>query len=34
MTSLHNPMSADPDGIRYADDFIMMPLQCATPACA
>jgi kynurenine formamidase len=30
MTSLHNPMSADPDGIRYADDFIMMPLQCAT----
>jgi len=23
-------MSADPDGVRYADDFIMMPLQCAT----
>lgn len=30
MTALHNPMSADPDGLRYADDFIMMPLQCAT----
>jgi kynurenine formamidase len=30
MTSLHNPMSADLNGLRYADDFIMMPLQCAT----
>lgn len=30
MTSLHNPMSADPNWLRYADDFIMMPLQCAT----
>jgi kynurenine formamidase len=30
MTSTNSPMSADPDGIRYADDFIMMPLQCAT----
>jgi kynurenine formamidase len=30
MTSLHNPMSADPNGLRYADDFIVMPLQCAT----
>ena len=30
MTSLHNPMSADPDGPRYADDVIVMPLQCAT----
>lgn len=30
MTSTNSPMSADPDGVRYADDFIMMPLQCAT----
>jgi kynurenine formamidase len=30
MTSLHNPMSPDPDGPRYADDVIVMPLQCAT----
>ncbi len=30
MTSLHNPMSPDPEGPRYADDVIMMPLQCAT----
>jgi len=30
MTSTNNPMSADPDGPRYADDFVMMPLQCAT----
>ena len=30
MTSTNSPMSADPDGPRYADDFIMMPLQCAT----
>lgn len=30
MTSLFNPMSADPEGVRYSDDFIMMPLQCAT----
>lgn len=30
MTATDGRMSADPDGIRYADDFIMMPLQCAT----
>jgi kynurenine formamidase len=30
MTATNSPMSADPDGVRYADDFIMMPLQCAT----
>ena len=30
MTSLHNPLSADPEGLRYADDVVMMPLQCAT----
>src|SRR5262245_34977078 len=30
MTALEGRMSADTDGIRYADDFIMMPLQCAT----
>ena len=30
MTSLANPMSPDPDGPRYADDVIVMPLQCAT----
>jgi kynurenine formamidase len=30
MTSLHNPMSPDPDGPRYADDVIVMPLQCST----
>jgi kynurenine formamidase len=30
MTALHNPMSPDPDGPRYADDIIVMPLQCAT----
>lgn len=30
MTATNSPMSADPEGIRYADDFIMMPLQCAT----
>jgi kynurenine formamidase len=30
MTATNSPMSADPDGIRYADDVIMMPLQCAT----
>jgi len=30
MTSLHNPLSPDPDGPRYADDVIVMPLQCAT----
>lgn len=30
MTALGQPMSADPEGLRYADDFIMMPLQCAT----
>jgi len=30
MTALGQPMTAEPDGIRYADDFIMMPLQCAT----
>jgi kynurenine formamidase len=30
MTSLQNPLSADPEGPRYADDVIVMPLQCAT----
>jgi kynurenine formamidase len=30
MTSLHNPLSADPEGPRYADDVVVMPLQCAT----
>jgi kynurenine formamidase len=30
MTATNSPMSADPDGPRYADDFIMMPLQCGT----
>jgi kynurenine formamidase len=30
MTSLSNPMSPDPEGPRYADDVIVMPLQCAT----
>ncbi|HEV7734224.1 MAG TPA: cyclase family protein [Candidatus Binatia bacterium] len=30
MTSTNSPMSADPDGARYADDVVMMPLQCAT----
>jgi kynurenine formamidase len=30
MTSTANPMTADPAGLRYADDVIVMPLQCAT----
>lgn len=30
MTALANPMSANPDGPRYADDVVVMPLQCAT----
>src|SRR5262245_5592033 len=30
MTSLHNQLGPDPNGPRYADDVIMMPLQCAT----
>src|SRR5215471_4554773 len=30
MTSLHNPLSADPEGPRYADDVVVMPLQGAT----
>src|SRR5262249_26601595 len=30
MTSLQNHLGADPDGPRYSDDVIMMPLQCAT----
>ena len=30
MTSLQNPLGPDPDGPRYADDVIVMPLQCAT----
>ena len=30
MTSLQNPLGPDPDGPRYSDDVIVMPLQCAT----
>ena len=30
MTSTSNPMTPDPAGLRYADDVIVMPLQCAT----
>jgi kynurenine formamidase len=30
MTATNGPMSADPEGAHYADDFITMPLQCAT----
>src|SRR5262249_56812986 len=30
MTSLQNQLGPDPDGPRYSDDVIMMPLQCAT----
>lgn len=30
MTSTANPMTPDPAGLRYADDVIVMPLQCAT----
>ena len=30
MTSLQNQLGADPEGPRYSDDVIMMPLQCAT----
>src|SRR5262249_15644382 len=28
--SLQNQLGPDPDGPRYSDDVIMMPLQCAT----
>jgi kynurenine formamidase len=30
MTSTSNQMTPDPAGLRYADDVIVMPLQCAT----
>jgi kynurenine formamidase len=30
MTSLGNQLGPDPDGPRYSDDVIVMPLQCAT----
>src|SRR6185295_17975706 len=30
MTSTSNQMTPDPTGLRYADDVIVMPLQCAT----
>lgn len=30
MTATDGRMSADPDGLRYADDVVVMPLQCAT----
>ena len=30
MTATHSQMTADPAGPRYADDIIVMPLQCAT----
>jgi kynurenine formamidase len=30
MTATDGPMSADPAGPRYADDVVVMPLQCAT----
>src|SRR5262249_59056197 len=29
-TSTATPMTPDPAGLRYADDVIVMPLQCAT----
>jgi kynurenine formamidase len=30
MTSTSNQMTPDPAGLRYADDVVVMPLQCAT----
>src|SRR5258707_3513893 len=30
MTSTSNQMTPDPAGLRYSDDVIVMPLQCAT----
>jgi kynurenine formamidase len=30
MTATASPMTPDPAGLRYADDVIVMPLQCAT----
>jgi kynurenine formamidase len=30
MLSLHRSMTRDPDGIRFSDDAVSMPLQCAT----
>lgn len=30
MSAVSGGINADPDGFRYADDFVIMPLQCAT----
>jgi kynurenine formamidase len=30
MSAVDGPLGADPEGPRYADDFVTMPLQCAT----
>src|SRR5215510_11351279 len=30
MSATASAVGSDPDGFRYADDFIIMPLQCAT----